>query len=294
MGNVAAAGPWRPRLNRLGGRWRTHLPAVRGLVALDTATAVSSFAPYAVVAAVAGITAVVLQNDLYRVEQDGLLVISEPFALPVYLGTLLLAVVQAASVTIAVAREREQGATELLFYGPVDARIYLVAKMCSSLLLYLWLTGLTAICYLLFTVVTGLRLGGTVAWALVLSVGVAAAATGLALAVSAAVRRLRTAVLTVLALAVLAIGLQVVADVMARLPAPDFHVSPLHVVRLAASGISTVTGWLLPFSYLDRGLAALGRGDTRGFLETLLACAIYAMAMLGVAWLALNKTGVRR
>jgi ABC-type transport system involved in multi-copper enzyme maturation permease subunit len=275
-------------------RRRAYLTPLRALVALDMVTAVTAFAPYVAVAAVAAITGLVLQNDLYRIDQDGLLVIAEPFALPLYFGTLLLVLYQATSVTIAVARDREQGAMELLFSGPVDARTYLVAKMCSSLLLYCWLAVLTALCYLLFTVATGLRLGATASWALVLSVSVAAAATGLALAVAAAIRRLRAAVLTVLALAVLAIGFQIVADVMARLPAPDFHVSPLHVVRLAASGISAVTGWVLPFSYLDRGLAALGHGDMPGYIGTLFACGLYAMAMLGMAVFALDKTGVRR
>ena len=274
-------------------RWRAQVPVVRGLMRLDLLATVSTMAPYVAAAVVAAITGFVLQNDLYRVEQDGLLVLSEPFGLPVYMGTLVLSVFQAASVAIAVAREREQGAVELLFYGPVDARTYLVAKLCTHVLLYLWLTALVVVCYLLFAVVTGLRLSSTVGWALLLSVGTAAAAISMALAVAAVVRRLRAAVLMVLGLLVLAIGLQVLTEVLARLPTPEFHVSPVQALRVAAFLLSTVAGWVLPFSYLDRGLSALVRGDTLAYLGTIAACGIYVVIMLGAAWIGLDRTGVR-
>jgi ABC-type transport system involved in multi-copper enzyme maturation permease subunit len=274
--------------------WYRTLTVVRALVRMDLVTSVSALTPYVVVAGVAAMTGLILKNYLYRVEQDGLLVLSEPFGLPVYLGALLLSVFQAASVAIAVAREREQGAIELLFYGPVNSQAYMVAKLGTHILLYVWLTALVGFCDLLFVVVTGLPLSATVAWAFILSVGTAAAMISLALAVAAVIRRLRVAVLTVLGLATLSIGLQVLAEVLAHVPTPEFHVSPVQMVRVTAFALSTVTGWVLPFAYLDRGLSALLRGDPLSYLGTLGACGVYAMAMLGAAWIGLDRTGVRR
>jgi len=287
---VASGAVWRRGVRR----WALPLTIVRALVRVDLVTSVSALPPYVVVGGIAAMTGFILKNDLYRVEHDGLLVLAEPFGLPVYLGTLLLSVFQAVSAAITVARDREQGAIELLFYGPVSSQTYMVAKLGAHIVLYLWLTVLVGVCDLLFMAVTGLRVGGTVVWAVILSVGTAAAAISLALAVAAVIRRLRAVVLAVLGLTTLSIGLQVVVEVLARVPTSEFHVSPVQVMRVTALTLSAVTGWVLPFAYFNRGLSALLRGDALSYLGTLGACGAYAMAMLGAAWIGLDRTGARR
>lgn len=278
----------------LAGSGRVRVAAVRALVRLDLWTALTTMTPYAVVALVAAISAFILKNSLTRIEEDGLLILVEPFGVPLYAGVLIVSLYLAASAALAVSREREQGAVELLVYGPVDSRAYMTAKFLTYLLLYVWLAALIVFCYLLLSFVTGLRLHVRIGAALVLSVATASAATSLGLAVAALIRRLRPTMLVVFGLMVFAVGVQIANETLARLPTPEFHVSPVQVLRIAAGGLATVSGWLLPFGYLDRGVGALLRGDIAAYLATAAASWLYALALLWTAWVGLEKTGIRR
>src|SRR2546426_10472744 len=165
------------------GRW----PAA--MTRLDLFSTLTALAPYAVVAVAAALAGFVLQNDLHRVQEDGVLVIGDPFAVSLYGGVLLLSVYLAASAAMAVAREREQGTVELLSYGPVSAFSYLLAKFTSHVLQCMFLVVLLLGSYLLLAVATGLHLRGTTLLAMALSIGPAAAAAALGLLVAALIRR---------------------------------------------------------------------------------------------------------
>src|SRR2546422_4584485 len=128
------------------------------MIRLDLFATLTALAPYAVVAMAAALAGFVLQNDLHRVQEGGLLVIGDPFAVSLYGGVLLLSVYLAASAAMAVAREREQGTVELLSYGPVSAFSYLLAKFTSHVLQYMFLVVLLLGSYLLLAVATGLHL----------------------------------------------------------------------------------------------------------------------------------------
>jgi len=274
--------------------WRIAARPALAMARLDVSMLLTALTPYAVVAIATGLTAFVLQNDLTRIQEDGLLVLGDPFAVPLYGGVLLLAVYSATSAALAVAREREHGATELLCYGPVSPFSYLLAKFCSHLAQYAALLGLLLGSYLLLSAVTGLQLRGLTVLALVLSCGPAAAATGLGLMVAALVRRVRPAVLVVLAVALGAVGLQLAREVLVRLPAPEFHVNPVLVLRWAAVAMSSITGWVLPFGYIDRELSAVLRGDPAAAWLATGAAGVYAAVVLVLSAISLDRTGVRR
>jgi len=256
------------------------------MIRLELLSTLTALAPYLVVAVAAALAGFILQNDLHRVQEDGLLVISNPFAVSLYGGVVLLSVYLAGSAAIAVAREREQGAVELLCYGPVSALSYLLAKLAGHTLQYAFLAVLLAGCYLLLAVVTGLHLGGTTLLAMALSIGPAAASVALGLLVAALVRRVRPAIFAVLGLTLGAVGVQVAREVLVRLPAPEFHVNPVYLLRWVAFAVSSVTQWLLPFGYVDRELTVMLRGDLPG--------ALGAAAVLVLAAAALQRTGIRR
>ncbi len=274
--------------------WQIPARPTAAMIRLDLFSALTALAPYAVVAVAAALAGFLLQNDLHRVQQDGLLVLGDPFAVALYGGVLLLSVYLAASAAMAVAREREHGAVELLCYGPVSSLSYLLAKFCSHVLQYAFLLMLLLGSYLLLGLVTGLHLRGTTVLAMAFSIGPAAAATTLGLLVAALVRRVRPTVLAVLGLALGAVGLQVAREILTRLPAPEFHVNPVQVLRWAAVAVSSVTQWVLPFGYVDRELSVMLRGDLAGALGAALAAAVYAAVVLVLAGAGLDRTGIRR
>lgn len=282
------------RAARVRSVWQVAARPTVSMIRLDLLSTLTALAPYAVVAVAAALAGFVLQNDLHRVQEDGLLVIGDPFAVSLYGGVLLLAVYLAASAAMAVAREREQGTVELLSYGPVSSLSYLLAKLTSHVLQYAFLLVLLLGSYLLLAVVTGLHLRGTTLLAIALSIGPAAAAVTLGLVVAALVRRVRPTIFAVLGLALGAVGLQVAREVLVRLPAPEFHVNPVLVLRWAAFAVSSITQWLLPFGYVDRELSVMLRGDLAGALGATVAAGAYAAVVLVLAAAGLDRTGIRQ
>jgi hypothetical protein len=274
--------------------WQISARPTAAMIRLDLFSTLTALAPYAVVAAAVALAGFVLQNDLHRVQEDGLLVLGDPFAVSLYAGVLLLSVYLAASAAMAVAREREHGTVELLCYGPVSSFSYLLAKFTSHVLQYALLLVLLLGSYLLLALVTGLHLRGTTLLAVMLSIGPAAAATTLGLLVAALVRRVRPTILAVLGLALGAVGLQVAREILARLPAPEFHVNPVQVLRWAAFAVSSITQWVLPFGYVDRELSVMLRGDLVGALGATVAAGAYAAVVLVLAAAGLDRTGIRR
>ena len=279
---------------RIRSAWIISGRPTAAMIRLDLFSTLTALAPYAVVAVAAALAGFVLQNDLHRVQEDGLLVIGDPFAVSLYGGVLLLSVYLAASAAMAVAREREQGTVELLSYGPVSAFSYLLAKFTSHVLQYMFLVVLLLGSYLLLAVATGLHLRGTTLLAMALSIGPAAAAAALGLLVAALIRRVRPTILAVLGLALGTVGLQVAREVLVRLPAPEFHVNPVQVLRWAAFAVSSITQWLLPFGYVDRELSVMLRGDLAGALGVTVAACVYAAVVLALAATGLDRTGIRR
>jgi len=274
--------------------WQVSARPTLTMIRLDIFSALTALAPYAVVAVATGLAGFLLQNDLHRIQEDGLLVLGDPFAVPLYGGVLLLAVYLATSAAMAAAREREHGAVELLYYGPVSSFSYLLAKLCGHVLQYAVLLVLLLGSYVLLALVTGLHMRETTVLAMILSIGPAAAATTLGLLVAALVHRLRPALLAVLGVALGAVGLQVAREILARLPAPEYHVNPVQVLRWAAFAISSITQWVLPFGYVDRELSAMLRGDLAGGLVAAGAAGVYAVVVLVLAAAGLDRTGIRR
>lgn len=149
-------------------------------------------------------------------------------------------------------------------------------------------------CFILLSLATGLRLSGPIVLAMTFTIGPTAAASMFGLLVASLLRRLRPAMLVALGLSIVAVGLQMAREVLIRLPAPEFHVNPVLLLRWAVFAISSVTQWVLPFGYLDRELSAMLRGDAAAALAAAVGGSIYATAALLMAAAALERTGLRR
>src|SRR2546426_10010267 len=103
---------------RIRSAWIISGRPTAAMIRLDLFSTLTALAPYAVVAVAAALAGFILQNDLHRVREDGLLVIGDPFAVSLYGGGGLVSVYLAGSAAVAGARERGQGAGGLLGYGP--------------------------------------------------------------------------------------------------------------------------------------------------------------------------------
>ena len=79
---------------------------------------------------------VIIRNYLSYIESNGLYPMPDLFSFPYRWVIILTGVYLAFSAVVAIARERESGAMELLFYGPVDNVSYVIGKYSAQLTVY--------------------------------------------------------------------------------------------------------------------------------------------------------------
>ena len=76
-----------------------------------------------------GLAGWMLSNDVALVRSNGLMVNAAPFQGPLLGALLVLSSFFAFSAVLSVARERDRGTLEVLFYGPIDETTYLGGKL---------------------------------------------------------------------------------------------------------------------------------------------------------------------
>jgi len=250
---------------------------------------------YVTVALALAASAVVLRNSLQFAADNTVAVMSRPLIVPFYFSMTIAALYLALTAVTTVAREREQGVLETLFYGPIDETAYIAGKFSAPLiacavvaladlawgLLAAWLSNLYFSPDLLAVAALSVLAGGML--------------VAFSLLVSAATRSARAAVivflLAVIVVATVQIGYGVVATTAAT---PEANrANPLLFLRDVLELLNGIAEWLSPFAYLSRGIDALVVGDIGGYLLAALLAAAATALFLALAVRSLQRRGVR-
>lgn len=232
-------------------------------------------------------------NNLAFLDENGLLVLTRPFFLPVFVCTVLLSLYLSLHATLHLVREREQGTLKVLFFGPVDGVSYLLGRLWSQSLLFAmaggvvlfwaiglgWLTNLLVQADLLAVLGLGLLTNsGIVAFGLLVGAWGRTARTALVLFL-----------LAVLLVLVAQFGTPVVEQLASNTPAN--RQDSLLFLRTALDGLNGLLLWFSPFAQMSRGMDALLVGDGgRLLLHTGGLLGQMALYFSGAVW-ALKRGG---
>lgn len=261
--------------------WREAKAAIRGIsgyVALTLALVAATW---------------VLLIDVRALEASGLLVLAEPFRSPLSVAILVLALFLAVSAAVSVARDRESGTLEVLFYGPVDELAYVLGKVGGLLVAYLAALPLLLVSLALLALMSGLMLTPTILVSLALSVVPAAEVVGFGVLLSVGTGRVRSAVLLLVGVTALLFGVGVAYSMVLLVPISDPS-NPLLSVRDALAALDAAARWISPFAYLDRVVEGTMAGAWRTALISLLAALAYTILMIGLGAYWLRRSGVHR
>jgi ABC-2 type transport system ATP-binding protein len=235
----------------------------------------------------------VVSSYLDAVERSRVLVLADAFTLPFFVATTLAMLFLALASVATVAREKEQGTLETLFYGPVDVASYVLAKHLAQVVTYLPIgLGLYAL-MLAYSGITGLRLPSAFGLELLLSVSTAAAVTALGICLSTLVRGARNGIALFLGLTGLFLVIRLAAELLSGIPVTNSS-SPLLLLRNVMLALDTIVGYVSPFSVLQSGIDALVRGDALGYVEALAISCGQCVLLLLVSVRLLGRRGVRR
>jgi len=239
------------------------------------------------------VTVTLLRNYLNFVDENGLLVLSGAFNFPLFVIIFLSALFLALSSLATIAREREQGTMETLFYGPVDAVSYILGKYLAQMVTYLVMMVIYAVCFMIYALLTNFTFPLSVGWVVLLSILIASNIITFGIFISALSGGVRPAVLFFMGVVVILTALQFGQEILAVLPWSDDYYNPVLFLQNVLAAVNRLLSWLSPFSFLMQGMEAVRRGSMSTYLIVTLVSAIFTLVFLGLSVVALERKGVR-
>lgn len=235
-----------------------------------------------------------LRNYMDFVNQSGLVVLSGAFNFPLFVVIFLAAVFLALSSVTTIARERDAGTIEVLFYGPIDSLSYILGKFLAQIVTYIAMLVILTIPFWLFVRATNFTFPVSLGWVVLLSLLVVADVIAFSIFLSAFSSKVRSALAAFLAFVLLLIAIQFGDALLAAIPIQSRYYNPVLILQDALALLRQITQWLSPFAYLMRGMEAVRRSDIQSYL---LACGLgvlFTLAFLSLAVEMLSRKGVRQ
>jgi|TARA_B100000959_G_scaffold251075_1_gene280096 ABC-type transport system involved in multi-copper enzyme maturation permease subunit len=216
------------------------------------------------------------------------------FSFPFRWVIILTSVYLAFSVVVAIARERESGAMELLFYGPVDNVSYVLGKYSAQLTVYCSLIILYLICFFILSNIAGVQIPGSFYMMMLLSLVTGAYLISVGVFVSTMSRNVRSATLVFLTLIASTLLIQASQAWLSNIAPESDYYNPVLLLQQLLGWIQVVLTWLSPFSYLNYGVSEMLRGNMSAFLRVVGLSFVFCITFVFSSIIGLKIRGVRQ
>ena len=234
-----------------------------------------------------------LRNYMDFVSESGLVVLSGAFNFPLFVTIFLSAFFLALSSVTTIARERDLGTIEVLFYGPIDAVSYILGKYLAQIVTYFFMIVLFGLAFALYTYTTNFTFPGSLGWVVLLSILVTSDVIAFGIFVSALSSRIRTALSIFLVLVLILLAVQFGQELLTAIPVESRYYNPVLFLQGTLGFFGQITRWVSPFSYLTLGMEAVRRNDMTTYFTVSAVAFVFTIFFLGLAVLTINRKGVR-
>ncbi len=239
------------------------------------------------------LAALVIETYLKAIRALGIGIFADPLKYPFALATLACGLYFSLWASTTIARERESGTLEVLFWAPVDDLGLVLGKILGSLAASVVFIG-TVLGFLVAAGrLTGLAFPGDVIACLLASLVFVGSMVAVGTFVSALASRVRTAVVMLAAAVTLFLGLQFAVGFLGNLP-PEQLSRPLLFMRDSLFLVNKITRVLSPVQYFAWALEAVQLGDGRGYAQSVASAFAHLAALVGMSVLTLKSKGVRQ
>ena len=237
---------------------------------------------------------VIIRNYLSYIESNGLFPMPDLFSFPFRWVIIVTGVYLAFSAVVAIARERESGAMELLFYGPVDNVSYVIGKYSAQFTLYCLLIVLYLICFLILSNIAGVQIPASFFMMILLSVFTGAYLISVGVFVSTMSSSVRSATLVFLVLIASTLLIQGSQAWLSNIAPESDYYNPVLLLQQLLGLVQTGLSWLSPFSYLNYGVDEMLRGNTNAFLRVIVLPIVFCLLFIVSSVIGLKFRGVRQ
>lgn len=269
-------------------RWRT----IVRIATQQPRDSLFGWAIYLTAAVAVGIAGLLIFNSVRFVDESKLNILNQPFLLPLQ-ATLTLAILFVAiDATLSIARPREQGALQVLFFAPIDEPILIGGNFLAGLLIYVLFVLLTVPILLILAWATNFVIPTQLLWAAISTVFVVGLTVAFSLFVSAAAPSARAAVLILVAGILVLLGLQSGYSALLSIPPTSRFFDALLFIRTVLANLQTVLTWVSPFRMLDVILNASINNDWLVLVRQIVIAVVMSVVWLFAAVRMLIRRGV--
>lgn len=237
---------------------------------------------------------VTVNSHVSSIVQNGLMSMRSPLSNPLNFSVVIGAAYLALCSAISIARERDQGTLEVLFYGPVDSVSYVLAKFLEQVITF----AIVILVYLVFfgvlSAITNLGLSWDFLAQAIMSVLLGSSIIGFGILLSCLAKRARTSIILFLSLIALFVVVDLAAGILAGMQTDKYTTSPIVFARSIVMSLRDWMSWINPFDYLQRGVLAISMGSIALFIRRLLESLLYTAVLLIGSVYFFNRKGVRR
>ncbi len=228
-------------------RWHN----IRRIAAQQPRETVFGWGIYLVTAVSSSIAALLIFNTIRFVGESSLNIVAQPFLLPLQTALTLAILFVTTEATLSIARPREQGSLQILFFAPIDEPTLIGGNFLGGLLVYLLFLLLTLPILLLLAWVTNFVIPMQLLGAIIPTLFAVAVAIAFGLFISAAAPSARAAVLILVAGILVLLGLQSAYSALLNIPPTSRFYDALLFMRTILANLQIILSWVSPFHMLN-------------------------------------------
>lgn len=228
-------------------RWHT----IRKIGQQQSRDTLFGWGVYIAAAASVGIAALFIFNSIRFVGESNLNIVGQPLLLPLQAILTIAMLFVAVEATLSIARPREQGSLQVLFFAPIDESIVLGGNLLSGILIYIFFAFLTLPILLLIVWITNFVAPVVLLWAVIPTILATGVALAFGLFISSAASSARVAVLIFVAVILVLLGLQSAYSALQNIPPTSRFFDALQFLRSILASLQIFLSWISPFRMLD-------------------------------------------
>jgi ABC-type transport system involved in multi-copper enzyme maturation permease subunit len=248
-------------------------------------------ATYIAVTAACLISTFFVVNYFDILRKVSVLVSVDPLSVPLFVAVVLITLYIGVISSIAITGEREHRTLEVLLYGPVTPWSLILAKFSYGIAVFLFALAFFIFYLLVEATIMNLSLGLRSLKTVGIAFFLVWPMVSFSLLLSAALKRVRNAVLLFVGIFLALMGLQIAYSLLLSIPPESISLFLLYLregLAILLKGLQ----WVSPFSYIVRATPDLATGVSIPVGWSILFALLYTSFLLIAAIFVLRKRGV--
>lgn len=272
--------------------WTLRWSAIRRIAWQEFRDTLLGWGGYLTVAGGMLLAVILIYNSIRFVAGSGLEILGRPFFSPLFAAVALTLLYVTVVAALAIARPREQGALQVLFFAPVDAFVLVGSYLLAGIGVYAVLVVLIIPLLELLALVTNVHLPPALLWGLVPTIPIAALAVAFGLSLSAIAGSSRSAVLLLVAATIVVVSVQGGHAALLNVPPTSKYYDALLFLRVLLRNFNVLLGWISPFGMLTHSLDAGLRADWGMAFHVIGRALVGTLVWTGLAVYVVRRRGV--